>query len=149
MVHFTLQECLSTCPNLFGATHLVMAATCLTYLNFQTIRDILPTLLALPRSTPFLKYPSLYWGAHAKREPSGEVVSLALRLFSRIENHILTKLLLVDLLLRTGRCSRDIRINNLLIGFTGLHCASVFGIVKLQLLSWTIKIPISAKGIFP
>jgi len=34
LIHFTLQEYLHTRPDLFGATHSVMAETCLTYLNF-------------------------------------------------------------------------------------------------------------------
>jgi hypothetical protein len=45
LIHFTLQEYLHTCPDLFGATHSIMAETCLTYLNFQTIKDISSTLL--------------------------------------------------------------------------------------------------------
>jgi len=130
LIHFTLQEYLYTCPEIFGATHTVMAETCLTYLNFQTIKAIPPTLLALPQSTPFLKYSSLYWGAHARREASKDVVSLALKLFSQIESHISTKLLLMDLISMTGRYSRDIPTHGPLIGFTGLHCASVFGIAE-------------------
>ena len=131
LIHFTLQEYLYTCPDLFGATHSAMAEICLTYLNFQTIKEIPPTLLALPQSAPFLKYSSLYWGAHARREVSRDVVSLALKLLGQIESHISTKLLLVDLIPMTGRYNRDIPIHGPLIGFTGLHCASVFGIVEI------------------
>jgi len=130
LIHFTLQEYLYTCPGLFGATHSIMAEACLTYLNFQTIKDISSTLLILPHSTPFLKYSSLYWGTHARRESSKNVVSLALKLFSQIESHISTKLLLVDLIAKTDRYSRDLPIDGLLIGFTGLHC-SVFGFVEI------------------
>ena len=131
LIHYTLQEYLYTCPDLFGATHSIMAETCLTYLNFQTIKEIPAALLTLPQSTPFLKYSSLYWGAHARREASKSVVSLALKLFSQIESHISTRLLLVDLISMTGRYSRDIPVHGHLIGFTGLHCASVFGIVEI------------------
>src|SRR5207302_8753108 len=49
----------------------------------------------------------------------------------QIESHISTKLLLVDLITRTGRYNRDIPANGHLVGFTGLHCASVFGIVEI------------------
>jgi len=66
LIHFTLQDYLYTCPDLFGAAHSIMAKTCLTYLNSQTIKDISSTLLLLPPSTPFLKYSSLFWGVHAK-----------------------------------------------------------------------------------
>ena len=81
LVHFTLQEHLSTCPDLFGPTHSIMAETCLTYLNFQTIKDISWTPLALLQSTPFLGYSSLFWGVHARRGASRDVVPLALQLF--------------------------------------------------------------------
>ena len=131
LIHYTLQEYLYTSSNLFGATHSIMAETCLTYLSFRTIEDISSPLLALPQSTPFLKYSSLYWGTHARREAPRDVVPLALKLFSQIESHISTKLLLVDLIPRTGRYSRDIPISGPLIGFTGLHCASIFGIVEI------------------
>ena len=131
LVHFTLQEHLSTCPDLFGPTHSIMAETCLTYLNFQTIKDISWTPLALLRSTPFLGYSSLFWGVHARRGASRDVVSLALQLFRQIESHISTKLLLADLISRTGLYIRDIPINGALAGFTGLHSASVFGGVEI------------------
>jgi len=133
LIHYTLHEYLYTCPDLFGATHSVMAETCLTYLNFQTIKEISSLQLTPLESTPFLKYSSLYWGAHARREASNDVLSLALKLFSQIESHISTKLLLVDLIPRTGRYIRDIPINGPLIGFTGLHSASIFGIVKITI----------------
>jgi len=131
LIHYTLQEYLYTYPDLFGATHSVMAETCLTYLNFQTIREISSLHLTPPQLTPFLKYSSLYWGAHARREASKDAISLALKLFSQIESHISTRLLLLDLIPRTGRYIRDIPINGPLIGFTGLHSASVFGIVEI------------------
>ena len=133
LIHFTLQEYLSTYPDLFGATHSMMAETCLTYLNFKTIKDIQvsSTIFALPQSTPFLTYSSLYWGAHARREASGDVVSLALKLFGQIESHISTKLLLLDLVSKTGRYRGDIPMDGPLTGFTGLHSASAFGIVEI------------------
>ena len=131
LIHFTLQEYLYTYPNLFGPTHSIMAKICLTYLNFQTIKDISSTLSIPPEPTAFLRYSSLYWGDHARREATNEVASLAIKLFSQIENHISTRLLLVDLLSRTGRYSRDIPINGPLTGFTGLHCASAFGIAEI------------------
>ena len=131
LIHFTLQDYLDTCPNLFGATYSIMAKTCLTYLNSQTIQDIPSALFPLPPSIPFLKYSSLFWGVHAKRGAAREVVSLALQLFSQIESHISTRILLVDLISKTGRYSRDIPINGPLAGFTGLHCASVFGIAEI------------------
>jgi len=131
LIHFTLQEYLCSCPDLLGPAHSIMAETCLTYLNLRTIKEISSTIFALPQSTPFLKYSSLYWGAHARQESTRDVISLALQLFNQIGSHISTKLLLADLIPRTGRYNRDIPINGSLIGFTGLHCASVFGIVEI------------------
>ena len=87
LIHSTLQEYLYTRLDLFGEAHSIMAETCLTYLNFQTVKDISPTP-PLPLSAPFLKYSSLYWGIHARRKASEEVVSLALKLFGQIESHI-------------------------------------------------------------
>jgi len=130
-IHYTLQEYLHTCPNLFGPTHSIMAETCLTYLNFGTIKHISPRLFSRPQKTPFLRYSSLYWGVHARREATSHVVSLALQLFSQIESHISTKLLLADLISATGRSSRGIPTNDPLARFTGLHCASIFGIVEV------------------
>ena len=59
------------------------------------------------------------------------MVSLALQLFSQIESHVSTKLLLADLISRTDRYRGDIPINGLLTGFSGIHCASVFGITEV------------------
>ena len=61
LIHFTLQEYLYTCPDIFGSTHSIMSETCLTYLNFRAISDISSTLHTLPQSTPFLRYSSLCW----------------------------------------------------------------------------------------
>jgi len=100
LIHFTLQEYLYI-SDIFSPTHSIMAETCLTYLNFRTIKNISSTLYVLPQSTPFLKYCSLYWGAHARSGATIVVVSLALELFDQIESHISTKLLLV------GRISKN------------------------------------------
>ena len=97
LIHFTLQEYLYTYPNLFRPTHSIM-----TYLNFQTIKNISSTLSILPESTAFLRYSSLYWGVHASRQATNDVALLALKLFSQIRSHISTRLLLVDLISRTG-----------------------------------------------
>ena len=136
LIHFSLQEYLNTCPDIFGPTHSIMAETCLTYLNFQTVNNILliprdgwPRRFVLPQSTPFLQYSSLYWGVHARRETSRGVVSLAL--FSQIETHISIKLLLEDVRSRFNEWERYDYTGGPLIGFTGLHCASIFGIAEI------------------
>ena len=131
LIHFALREYLHAHPDLFGSAHSIMAETCLTYLNFRAIKIISPTLSAPPQSTPFLNYSSLYWGVHAKREASRDVVSLTLQILSQIENHISTRLLVADLMSKTGLDNCSIPINDPLTGFTGLHCASVFGIAEV------------------
>ena len=40
LIHFTLQNYLCTHPDLFHRAHSTMAETCLTYLNFQRIKDL-------------------------------------------------------------------------------------------------------------
>ena len=81
LIHFTLQEYLNTFPDIFGPAHSIMAETCLTHLNFRTITNISSAASDLSQSTPFLKYSSLYWGLHARREISSFVISLALQFF--------------------------------------------------------------------
>ena len=44
LVHFTLQEHLSSDPTLFHSPHSTIAEVCLTYLNYACIRDLSPTL---------------------------------------------------------------------------------------------------------
>ena len=131
LFHFTLHKYLHTYPDLFNSTHSIMARTCLTYLNFQTVRGISSTFSPSPQSAPFLNYSSLYWGVHARRQASAGVVSLALKHLEQLESHISTRILLVDLISKTGRYSHDIPISGSLAGFTGLHCASVFGIAEV------------------
>ena len=131
LIHFTLREYLHVSSDLLGPAHLVMAGACLTYLNLSAIKEISPTLSAPPQSAPFLNYSSLYWGVHARREASRDVVSLALQILSQIESHISTRLLVADLISKTGLVSDDIPKYSSLAGFTGLHCASVFGIAEV------------------
>ena len=80
LVHYTLQEYLSHNPNLFSKPHSMIAEVCLTYLNFQQVRSLSPTLRSVPPTIPFVEYASCYWGAHAKRETTESVKRLALKL---------------------------------------------------------------------
>ena len=88
LVHFTLQEHILSNTTLFYNPHSMIAEVCLTYLNFGCIRDLPPTLDPLPPTTPFLEYASRYWGAHARRETSTSVISLALTLLDGLDAHI-------------------------------------------------------------
>jgi len=62
LVHFTLQEYLSSNPTLFHSPHSAIAEVCLTYLNFGFVRDLSPTLRWAPSTAPLLLYASAYWG---------------------------------------------------------------------------------------
>ena len=61
LIHLTLQEYLSGHHHIFNSAHSKMAEVCLTYLNFQSIKDLPPTLLAPPPQTPFLSYASCHF----------------------------------------------------------------------------------------
>ena len=137
LVHFTLQEYLSTQIPSFGGAHTTIAETCLTYLNFQHFRELLLALDAPPQTAPFLEYCSLYWGVHAQREISSDARLLVLKLFNERDNLFSTGLLFRSILLRIAYDTHSTPtkfpslkyLNALPVGFTGLHCASFFGIV--------------------
>ena len=60
LIHFTLKEYLCTKPDLFDRAHSTMAETCLTYLNFQHVKDLSASPSSHPPNTRFLEYSSLY-----------------------------------------------------------------------------------------
>ena len=70
LIHFTLQEYLSAHPDIFTKPHSAMAEICLTYLNSKQVKAFPAANFPDAQITPFLKYCSIYWGAHAKRELS-------------------------------------------------------------------------------
>jgi len=124
LIHFTLQEHLRTHPDIFSTAHSTMAETCLTYLNSDQIKASSTTPYPHLRDTPFLEYSSLYWGVHAKRDFSDCAKLLALKLFDDYNCHTSTKILMRaqnTLSFYADRFS----------GFSGLHCASFFGIVEI------------------
>jgi len=126
LIHFTLQEYLRAHPQLFGAAHSIIAETCLSYLNLQQVKALSTTPSPDLRGTPFLEYSSLYWGTHAKRDFSDRAKLLALKLFDNYNNHISAKILLVE---RT-RYDYSVNLKKLSL-FSGLHCASMFGIDEI------------------
>ena len=125
LIHFTLQEYLSAHPHIFSGPHSAIAEICLTYLNSQQVRAISSAPFDHAWRTSFLEYCSVYWGVHAKREFSDSTRSLALELLKENYGQIPTKLLLKDVpglrLWEYGTCSP----------FSGLHCASFFGIFEV------------------
>ena len=93
LVHFTLQEHLSSDPTLFHNSHSTIAEVCLTYLNFESVRDISPTLDSAPSRMPLLEYASLNWGVHAKLGMTEKVKILGRKLIKIFTNHISSRLM--------------------------------------------------------
>ena len=60
LIHFTLQEYLSTSTDIFSTPHSAMADICLTYLNSEQIKTVPADLSPDILNMPFLKYCSLY-----------------------------------------------------------------------------------------
>ena len=127
LIHHTLREHLCTHQNLFPRADLLMAETCLTYLN----SDKAEALSAKPQpdlsNMPFLKYCSRYWGTHAKRELSDRTILLATQLLENHESHVASSTLLEQIF--DWGDSSGVNAPSL---FSGLHCASFFGIVELM-----------------
>jgi len=128
LIHFTLQEYLQDHPKLFGAAHSTIAETCLTYLNSQQVKAVSTAPSPDLQDAPFLEYSSLYWGIHAKRDLSDCAKQLALKLFADYNSHISTQLLFSAE--NPYVCLADFARPSL---FSGLHCASFFGIVHIGL----------------
>ena len=125
LIHFTLQEYFSAHPDIFSRPHSAMAEVCLTYLNSQQVKSLSTALSASIQDTPFLEYCSVYWGVHARRELSDCARSLALELLKGHYSQISTKLLLTQVK------NFGIRDFDACTPFSGLHCASFFGIVEV------------------
>ena len=75
---------------------------------------------------PFLKYSSRYWGTHARRELSDHAKTLALELLGQYEDHVSAVSLLQQVM--DPSWIGDVGTSPL---FSGLHCASFFGVVEL------------------
>jgi len=125
LIHSTLQEYLLAHPELFGTPHSTIAETCLGYLNSQHVKALSTSPPPNLQHLPFLAYSSLYWGVHAKRDLSDCAKSLALKLFDDCENHISTRILL-----GAQEPWRGADFDNPSL-FSGLHCASIFGIDEI------------------
>ena len=135
LIHFTVQEYLCALPDLFSQPHSLIAESCLTYLNSKEIRNLSSDLLQDHQVIPFLEYSSRYWGAHANKDLSDHARTLALELLNGYEDHVSAVSLLKQVLhpSRVGSIGHSSR-------FSGLHCASFFGIIEL------ITVFVNAKG---
>ena len=127
LIHHTLREYLCTRRSLFPLAQSVMTEICLTYLN----SDQSKALPAKPQpdlsSMPFLKYCSRYWGAHARWELSDHARSLAMGLLDQYGNHVAANSLFEQIF----DPYNSLKVNAPSL-FTGLHCASFFGIVDIM-----------------
>ena len=127
LIHFTLQKHLYTHPDIFDRAHSTMAETCLTYLNFQHLKDLPASQSPDPRDTPFLQYASLYWGTHMRVELSDRAKKFALQLLDHFESHISAKFLWKSINDESpGYSSGD-------MPFSALHCVSYFGIPEVTI----------------
>jgi len=123
LIHYTRQEYLSR-PGVLPDAHRTLGETCLTYLNYDQVKRLLADNVSTLAGVPFLEYSSLHWGRHAKIELSDHAKSLALDLLSRYDSHIASTLLVDEI---QGYLSSQ-HTHHL---FTGLHCASYFGIDEM------------------
>ena len=126
LIHFTLQEYLSTNPDLFDRAHSRMAEICLTYLNSQHVKGISAGPPPDPRGAPFLEYSSLYWGTHMRMEVSDRAKDFALQLLGQFDGHISAKSLWKSI--NEGLPSHKDRGDK---PFSALHCISYFGIAEV------------------
>jgi len=135
LIHHTLREYLCTHRNLFPRAHSEMAETCLTYLNSDQAKSLPTRPPPDPQSIPFLKYCSRYWGTHAKRELSDSTKLLAMELLEKYENHVAAGSLF-EQILEPNDDSLEVNDDSLRANspslFSGLHCASFFGIYDLM-----------------
>ena len=144
LVHFTLQEHLLSDLTLFHSPHSTIAEVCLTYLNFQCVRDLSPTLRSPPATMPLLKYASHYWGEHTKKGMTENVKMLALRLLDKFDEHISAQLILLRYNKSKAYFEPYFDSQKGPIGFTGLHGAAFLGIVEifaavLQMKKWDVN----------
>ena len=135
LIHYTVQEYLCTYPGLFSRPHSILAETCLTYLNSRQVKNLTPHSPLGYRTIPFLKYSARYWGTHMNKDLSDHARAFALELLNNFENHI-AAVSLQEQVLQPYEIE-EIATSPL---FSGLHCASFFGIVEL------VTVLITAEG---
>ena len=122
LIHYTLQEYLSQ-PGVLPDAHKTLAQSCLAYLNYDQVKGLPAMEVPNHGDMPFLKYSFFYWGSHAKMELSDPARTLALELLKQYSNHISSTLLFNKI-----RAHHSSSVTHYL--FTGLHCASYFGIIE-------------------
>ena len=134
VIHFTVQEYLCAHHDLFSNPHSAIAEACLTYLNSPQVKNLSSHPLPDHLVMPFLKYSSRYWGTHAKKELSSHAKTLGLQLVSQYEGHPSAVSLFEQALPARYRAGTDSSPR-----FSGLHCASFFGIVEFVALLTNVR----------
>ena len=140
LVHYTLKEYLSNNTDLFHRPHSMIAEVCLTYLNFQCIRDLPPIPDWSQSLKPLLGYASQYWVIHARKEMTESVNTLALKLLEEFDKHIASGMLLSY---RADYWGKELGQSNP-SGFTGLHCTAYYGMMEtavalLEMKKWDLN----------
>ena len=141
LIHFTLQEHLRTHPNLFDRAHSAIAETCLTYLNFQYVKDLSAGPPGNQRGPSFLEYSSLYWGTHMRAEPSDLAKIFALQFLDQFDSHISGEFLWRSMPKGYGNLGFPWSVRK---GFSALHCISYLGIAQvantlLEMNKWDVN----------
>jgi len=150
LVHFTLKEHLSSDPTLFHNPHSEIADACLTYLNFEGVRDLSPHLDSPPSEMPLLEYASCFWGKHARRCATENTKILALRLLDRFDERGSARLLLLHHNKDRNPCPYFYRVSSGPTRFAGLHSVAFFGIAEiltavLDMKEWDVNTSDSAE----
>ena len=126
LIHYTVQEYLYNHPSFFSKPHSILAETCLTYLNSRQVKNLTSNSPLDYGRMPFLKYSARYWGTHTTKDLTDNARPLALKFLNQYEDHISAVSLLEQA--PYSRYIRGIATPPL---FSGLHCASFFGIAEL------------------
>ena len=141
LVHYTLQEYLSYCPNFFPKPHSIIAEVCLTYLNFPHVRGFSPALRSVPPTAPVVEYASCHWATHARRETTENVKALGLKLLDGYDKHISSKLVLMH---GVRAEEQPFDREDTPRGFTGLHGGAYLGcpeiiVALLETNKWDVQ----------
>ena len=139
LIHFTLQEYLRAHLDLFGPARSRIAETCITYLNSQQVKSFStspsPALYTISR----IFFSIL--GSSCEKGPFRLYETACAKAVGDYNSHISTKILL------KAHTVWGVDVDKF-SGFSGLHCASLFGIVEIVAGFVGRKVVISTKWTF-
>ena len=128
LIHRSLLGYLVSHTSFFQSPHSTIAEACLSYLNSKQVMALSGTSAQGIQHPLFLEYSSLFWGTHLRKGFSDGGKALALKLFSSYERHISIRPLLEKVV---GIDPVRSIVN--FYKFTGLHFASIFGLVEVAM----------------